>query len=242
MNSSLLRRLLLIASATLGLALNAQTLVISPNGTGVIQYDYAGSLGTLFDVNPGFTVTVTSLGLWDEGHNGVDFGDGQVSAALFTRTGTTSGTMIPGSQIDFYDTGNSITRPGTYTGATYLGGQFYEVNLGTTIVLTPGSYAVVVWNMQNANAFVNGVLSGTPGPAANFDTLFGALTLTGAAYGAAAAFPDTIEATPGALYLAGTFSATAIPEPSTYAALFGACAIGLAAWRRHARRATVRGV
>ncbi len=34
----------------------------------------------------------------------------------------------------------------------------------------------------------------------------------------------------------GDLSITAVPEPSTYAALLGAAALGLAAWRRRTRR------
>ncbi len=39
-----------------------------------------------------------------------------------------------------------------------------------------------------------------------------------------------------ALYTSGTLSVSAIPEPSTYAAIFGVGALGFAAWRRRAAR------
>lgn len=181
------------------------------------------SLGLLFTVNQ--SVTISQVGYWDAGGDGVQQG-GPISVALFTRSSTTSGAIISGTQIDFTGT------VGTLTGPTYFTtGQFRTANLSSPVTLTPGDYAIVAWGFgTGADYFIGGNIS----PAA-FNTLGGALTfLTPGYYGTAGLFPANADG--GGTYLAGSFVAAAIPEPSTYAAIIGAVALGVVVACRNRRR------
>jgi hypothetical protein len=216
-----------ILAVACGARVLAQTLVIFPSGVGNPASGFAGSLGQLFTVNQ--SVTVSQLAYWDNNQDGVTQG-GPISVALFTRTGTASGAIIAGTEIDFTGT------MGTLTGPTYINGQFRTLNLVSPVTLTAGDYAVVAWGFGNgADSFVGG-----NGTAAGFDTFGGALTFLAPGYygSPGGTFPTTGDG--GGTYLAGSFVvAAAIPEPGTWAAIAGVAALAAAGWRAARRRSTV---
>ena len=95
---------------------------------------------------------------------------------------------------------------------------------GQSVTYLPGSYRVLTELRTRPYASSYQVFSGFG------STSFGSVSLSGY---------DTSGYT-AAISNAGmlTFSATAIPEPPTYAALVGALALGFAVWRRRRVRET----
>src|SRR5882672_549717 len=101
----------------------AQTLIVTPAGNqaSASGQAFTGSTGLFFAVNPGFSVTVTSIGFWDygatlgTGFDGVQ-GSDTISVAIFNNGGGNG--IVTNSQMDFNSvTGASTT--GTLQGGTY---------------------------------------------------------------------------------------------------------------------------
>ena len=178
------------------------------------------------------------------------------NATVGALTISSGGTLSPGNSPGTTNAGNT-----EWAG----GGSFtFEVNQGTSAVAgtnydllaISGSLTI---NATSASKFTIGLntltLANAAGVPANFSSTgnytFAFVTTTSGIIGFDAA-KFTLSTTGVDLSLTGTWSiaqagnnlelsyaGSAIPEPSTYAALFGACALALAAWRR---RSSGRGV
>jgi hypothetical protein len=106
-------------------------------------------------------------------------------------------------------------------------------------------HAALVWDNGALTGYVNGMATffGT-GLTFTTDGGAGAKLIIGQNTDGTAPLSGLIDHARIFTFATGTFNpsmlsypASAIPEPSTYAALFGAAALGLAAWRRRARTA-----
>lgn len=189
---------------------------------GAFVDNYSGSLSEVFTVNQ--SVSVTSVGYWDVGSDGVQ--GSAIKVAVFYASGVNMGQVVPGTEIDF----TGLT--GTLTGgaATYGGvaGEFRVSSLASPVTLLAGADYAIVAQGSNLDGYANGVGVSV----ANFNILSGALTLNSSGFDNSAGPGFRLPADgsePGyADWLAGTFSASAIPEPSTQAAIFGVIALGAA--------------
>jgi hypothetical protein len=142
--------------------------------------------------------------------------------------------------------GRAFSEQGLYNGTNYA-----RTNLGTTGTLTPGfdtsdvllrlSYNGTTSTFTSGYSVDGGATfldygTGAPGSTSGWfvtpTTGFG-LEIYGTIYGNGSSAGPI--ATSGQMYV-DNFSVTAIPEPSTYAALAGLGALGLVCWRRSARR------
>ena len=242
-----MKRLLALLLLAVALpVLPAQTLIVTPGpdpGSSSGQ-NYGGSLGLFFTVNPSWVVTVSQVGFWDYGSDGVTGATDTLHVAIFNNGGLND--IVTGTQMNFNSTtGGSATGtldPGTYSphsGGTGSG-QFRLYTLGAPVTLTAGNYALVGWGFTAANDFAgqNLDVNGGGSAVANFNQLSGAMTLTGSAYSseANAGTLPTLGATANAPFLAATFAATAIPEPATYAEIFGVLAFAVVTFRMLKRR------
>jgi hypothetical protein len=171
-----------------------------------------------FQVNS--PILVTSLGAFDNGTvsnlDGVS-GNG-VTVAIFN---VATGLQVGGSAL--------FTRSGSYN---QIGGDaFQDV---TSFILGPGEYSIVSVNDRNFNA------SGSPNGFQTLDNLGGAITVNGPSrYDSSTALglPTIIDGPPANRYDAGTFMASAVPEPSTWAMMIlGFAAIGFVAYRKRKSR------
>jgi len=230
---------LAIAALLLPMA-QAQTLVFTPVGSAppsaFAQTVFSGSLGLFFTTNQ--DVWVTSVGYWDIGLDGIQ-GANTVAVAIFQVTGTGTGSIVQGTEKTF----NSVTggpSTGTLTGGELTApgstaGEFRVYNLADPVELSAGTnFAVVAWYYGPLDADANGGGSALT----SFNSLGGALTFTGSAYGNnndGGTVPEN-GFSPNGLYLAGTFAASVIPEPSDCAAILGAVVLGMAAVRGMRRR------
>jgi autotransporter-associated beta strand protein len=210
-------------------------------GSGTLTKTGAGSL-TLSGTNTYAGATAVNVGTLIVNGSLADTALAIANGATLGGSGTIGGptTFNSGSHLA---PGNS---PGTLTftnGLTLTQGAILDFQLGTTSDLIrvsggtltgPGVVGGVTINLSDAGGF-GSVAEGTPFTVINFS---GAST---------ASFATTyftlgtvIPGTNAADYVFGlsgstltlTYGVSAIPEPSTYAALFGALALGLAAWRR----------
>lgn len=165
------------------------------------------------------------------------------SPSVTVQTGATlggSGTLAGFTTLASGAALSPGSSPGTLTftnGLTLNSGSILNFELGTIsdlIAVTGGtltgpSSGTVTLNLSNSGGFAAGnytlINYATASGTSNFginDFVFGA-TIPGFTY---------------SLSLAGStlqLSAAAIPEPSTYAALFGAAVLGLAVWRKRRR-------
>ncbi len=154
------------------------------NTTGLLGNDsYSGSLGMDFTVNR--DVTLYSLGAFD---------DGQANMAAAITVG-------------IYNVSNDqlITPLVTLSGTagTQIGNSRFEA-LPTPLNLTSGTYSVVAWGYDAAMPAYNQGIAPTSDIIEN--TSGGAISFVGSGrYGAAGAFPTTIDAGPADAYGAGTF-------------------------------------
>ncbi|MBI4622829.1 MAG: DUF4082 domain-containing protein [Verrucomicrobia bacterium] len=232
--------------------LGAQTYLLSSPGPGTVyphngnttDYDTVYPIG-YYNLGYEFTtgasaLSVTALGFYDAGSDGFNYTH---DVGLWNTSGVSQA---------------SVSIP---AGVNSLVNGFAFVSLGTPVTLLANTNYILsaVWNAlamspQDALRFNQ---SGS-GP-----TLTGA-TLVGDRYGAygnspasALLFPSStdwastwVSGTPsgfttsplaggsGASYIGANMAFTAIPEPSTYAAIAGAAMLGLAVWRRRRRPTT----
>lgn len=176
------------------------------------QSVYNGSLGMDFDVNT--TITITSLGVYDSGADGLGR---QITAYIYNRnTATAVATLV-------FDIGNT---------GTLVNGQRF-LTLTTPLVLTVGFQgSIVAENYGDLEPNMNNV----PGSLSTLNDGGGAISFVGTArYGDLGSFPGNPDFGPVNRYGAGTFifepADTTIPEPST-GLLLAAGLLGLAWMRR----------
>ena len=175
---------------------------------------YGGTLGLNFVVNS--TVTVTALGTYDSGRDGI----------------------TSNIRVGIYDAGTGlfVTPVLNFNGTANGGGASYVTATIAPVVLTPGTYQLAAWgyDLGSDNNFNNG---GAGGPV-SFNTLSGALTALDASYGSTAN-PGVFATIPDGgttRYGAGTFVASlgAVPEPATWGLMIAGFAMTGFAMRRRA--------
>jgi hypothetical protein len=165
--------------------------------------NFAGSIGMDFVVNAPSGLDITSLGVFDDGQNGIASGV-TLNVALWGRND--NGT--PNDPVD--DTGGSILASNTFSSgsAGTLNGAFRTKNI-TSLHLNPGNYSIVTWGYSPTEQFGNSGRADSPGlPTIN--TSGGALEFVGLGRFNATpgAYPNTVDGGPANRYFAGTFGYT----------------------------------
>lgn len=120
------------------------------------------------------------------------------------------------------------TAAGTVTA---VGGHFFAANASDLLV--PGASISVTVDYGTA-----GTANYTWSPALITDAFLGFATTDGSLINSIV-FHPVDGGNWAAMSSLSVGTASAVPEPSTYAAAFGACVLGLAAWRRHRVRDAV---
>lgn len=177
------------------------------------SYSFSFTLNSSYSGNASDSFS-SGENVWVEAANGDDPIFSQISGSQLT--GTLSSPSTPYSYVFLYGTNSmeliadTSQSPGENLGisagaALVTGISFFGV-INTLTFAFPGSYT---------------------DPLAYFTDYFGTYDVSSGTFsiggsGAAAAFTVT----------AISIGTSAVPEPSTYAAIFGACALGFAAWRR----------
>ena len=161
---------------------------------------YTGTLGLNFDVNS--SIKIRSLGVFDDSSNGLQ---SSLAVTIYDR-----------------DTQTALFAPLVFNqGTANTGGEYIFKNI-TTLLLGPGRYQLAAWNYGAAEMNYNN--SGPGGPIA-FNNLGGAITAVGTAYtGTSGTFAD-IPDNGLTRYGAGSFMASAVPEPATWAMMI--CGFGM---------------
>ncbi len=185
---------LTVVALFLGVWCNAALGIVAynvPAGTAGNQA-FGGSLGLDFNVNQ--AISVTSVGVFDDGSNGLSL---PLQARIYNRV---SGLEIPGTFMAF------ATGPtGTLTG----GSRF--LNLAAPIILPAGFQGTIVAEgygaaERNGNQGVSAVAGLTT------DTGGGAISFVGGGRnGAFNAFPGGVDGGPANRYAAGTFNFNVLP-------------------------------
>jgi len=219
-----------IAALACVLPAKAETLAYTDGyNTNLLVYNPSLNLALTFDVNT--PVSVTALGVFNASGSGTI--TGPVEVAIFQDSGA-------GTQVT-----PTVTFAGNYTP---VGSGYDVVQTITAVILQPGAYLVDEWGLNTAADPAGDQYYGSIGPTLNDGG--GLLTFTGALADYTGAFDNPFLngdacsgcATAPAVYSefdAGTFefSATIVPEPSSFlltVAFLGilSCAIG----RRFRRR------
>jgi hypothetical protein len=143
-------------------------------------------------------------------------------------------TSLSGSQTLIYNGDGSFRGLGLYTSGTALhilaGGQFDNAT-GANAVLNAWNYAALVWDNGSANVYLNSTSAPVYTAARNFNAANGSDSIF---FGSLSGSFDEARIS---TFTSGTFNASmlgasAIPEPSTYAAIAGALGLGFVMWRR----------
>lgn len=207
------------------LALTAALLASAPVAAATLIYDttpatpgnqaWGGTLGLDFNVNS--QVTVTRLGTFDSGKDGI-------TSDIFVGIFNLANGQLVAPAINLNGTANA-------------GGTAYVTQAITPIVLAAGNYQLASWG-YNLGADVN-YNNGANGGPIIFNSLFGRLTAVGTRY--------SDFGSPGVLgtntdfgttrYGAGTFAAY-VPEPATWGLMITGFAMTGAAMRRRKVAAT----
>lgn len=243
----------MLAAASMRLGAQTSYLLNSP-GAGSIYLDHGNttSVDTIYPIsyyNLGYEFTtgasplsVTALGIYDTTTDGFSGFNGAHGVGLWNTSGTLLATVTVAAGIQALTNG------------------FAFVSLGAPVTLLAGTNYILsaVWNAP-AGKPQDGLRFN---PNGSGPTLTGA-TLVGDRYGAFGTgssspllFPsgtnwsngNTFAGSPlymttplagglGASYVGANMAFSAIPEPSTYAAIAGAAMLGLAVWRRRRRTA-----
>jgi hypothetical protein len=191
-----------------------QTPIVSGSTNGL--QDWNGRLGMDFTVNS--SILVSALGAFDNGLtsrlDGVN-GSGVTVGIFSVSTG-----LLVGSSASFNPSG-SYTQTG--------GDAFQTVS---SFILTPGQYSIVAVDDRNYN---QGYFGG-PNIYQTLNDLDGAISFSGPSRfdgSSSLGLPGSIDGSPVNRYDAGTFMASAVPEPSTWAMLLlGFAGIGFMVYRR----------
>ncbi len=199
----------ILAAATPALA---ASLVYDTAPTTPGNQNWGGTLGLDFNVNT--AVTVTALGSFDSGKDGI-------TSNIFVGIFDLSTGLLVAPAVNLNRTAN-------------CGGTAYVSVAIAPIVLAAGSYQLASWGYDQG-ADINYNNSGPGGPIV-FDSLSGALTAVGTRYsnGNAPGVLATNSAIGTTRYGAGTFAAV-VPEPATWGLMIAGFAMtGVAARRRKA--------
>lgn len=199
--------------------------------TPIIAYDiptieygndtWGGSLGMRFDVNAGKTISVTALGVFDSGGDGISTGT-TLYATIYNR-----------------DTETQVTTTRSFTHSdvgTLLGSDRFK-NLTTPVTLTAGHYMIVSWGYNSSDKMGNQGVGSPPTPSIMHDGGGLISFLSGGGYWSSVAdagnYPTNVSGTQTNRYLAGTFEF--VPIPSTML-LLGSGLVGLALLRFRRRK------
>jgi hypothetical protein len=180
-----------------------------PTGNGN-QWNFSGALGMDFNVNT--AVTITALGLFDSGQNGLM---NDINVRLYNR-----------------DT-QAVVASAAFSPSSFgygLGASDFK-NLLTPINLSAGFHGSIVAEGYGTLE-MNGNSNSSSTYATALNTGGGALSFVGSSrYGAYGTFPTNLENSVDR-YGAGNFRFTAVPEPMSLAVL----GVGVAALRRRVRK------
>lgn len=181
-------------------------------------------------------------------------GTGGFSGALDTSLGNSTSfgmeiwfntANLTGAKSLFYNGNTAASGVGLFRNGDHLavlgGGTIF--NTGATTLTTGTWYHAALVNDSNSGSlklYLNGVLELTTGNGFNFPNS-GGLAI-GANSAAGDLFTGMLDEARIFTFTPGTFnpsmlSYSAVPEPSTYAALFSAGVLGFALWRRRRARA-----
>ena len=230
-------------------SVQAQTLAFSVSADTAInggRQPFLGSTGLYFTLNA--PLTISSLGYWDDGRDGLDVNT-TVTIAMFDRTATSAPLTIGGTPVRIDFTGAAGTLSGGIVanqldsnppGPSNRPGQFRLANLVAPVVPPAGQYALVAWGFSGTNQILNG---SNDGPVFDINTFGGNLHFDGSAFDTSAGVypttPDPSDHSIVPLYMAGTFSpdvVSAIPEPAHVAlAITGAALAATVIVRRRQR-------
>ena len=214
---------------------NALTLALPISGTGTLHQRGTGTT-TLTSINSDFhgathvtggTLVLAASSIYPEsalgdstltvGAAGTLAGNGWVLGAA-----TVDGTLLPGNAttVGAFDFASDLTLGAGANTILSLAALYDYSRIDVGGLLTYGGTLTVNFldgytPDTNASYYVFGDHGGRTGT-------FNAIAVN------AAGWTGVFDHDTGAL----TFTASAVPEPSTYAALFGVCALGLAVWRR----------
>lgn len=212
-----LRFSLVLGLAALG-ALRAQVLVAYDAPVGATSNQFISNpLGLDFNVNQ--PITITALGVFDSGQNGLAFAQvvriydrsTQQSIASLTVPAGTTASLIGGSR--FVDLVTPLLLP-----AGFLGSVVAEINPTDGNWNSGGGTGISTLNTGGgALSFVGGGRVSDDGPGV---------------------YPTRLDGGPANRYLAGTFAFTAVPEPTTAALLAVGATVLIYAGLRRRRRAS----
>jgi hypothetical protein len=200
-------------------AVGTQTEIVAGSTNGL--QNWVGNLGMDFAVNN--SIVVTALGAFDNG-------------SLSTLSGSTGSGVSVG--IFNVNTG-LLVAPSVFFNAsgTYTQSGADAFQSVPSFILTPGEYSIVALNDQNYN---QGYFGG-PNKYQTLNDLNGSITFTGPSIfdsNSTLDLPGTTDGPPVNRYDAGTFMASAVPEPSTWAMMIlGFAGIGFMAYRRKSKPA-----
>jgi hypothetical protein len=175
---------------------------------------FTGSLGMDFDViHP---ITVTALGVYDSGQDGII--SGPLYVVIFNR-----------------DTQKTVTSTLSFTGnqGTLINGSRFQ-NLTTPVTLASGDYSIVSWGYSSSDPNGNLGLGGVP---STMNTGGGLISFVGSARfsagGTGGVYPTLIDGGPFNRYYAGTFESVPLP-PTVLLLGSGLMGLGLLRFRRKA--------
>lgn len=161
-------------------------------------------------------------------------GSGAISGATTVSSG---GHIAPGNSAGTLVFVNGLTLLSGTVLDFQLGTSSDRINLTGGILVGPAGTGGITLNLSDAGGFSPGVrytlFDFVSGQTSSFDVADFSL---GTLIGGTTAGDFSFDLTAASLGL--TYQASAIPEPSTYAALTGLGALALAMWRRHYRRRT----
>jgi hypothetical protein len=186
--------------------------VLQTSNASVGNQAYSG-VGLEFNVNA--PISVTALGIYDSGQNGIA---GSLTADILSLTG----------QVEATATFNSS---GLYSQA----GNYVFQNIAP-LILSPGSYYLMGYGWSSNDPEHN---SNIDGPADTFNTMGGAVSFVQAVWGGGSDSPGTLPnntfgPTAPDFFSSANLMASAVPETSTWVMmLLGFVGVGVMAHRRN---------
>jgi len=180
---------------------------------------------------PGYTIGATN---WTRTR--LDINSGTFAPGLATPPNPTPA-PIDGSQVGYADGFGGLQQVFT---DTFLPGQFYTFSVyigyrSDALASVPQGTGAISLGYFSSGTFTQLASQSTIVTRGNFNFVTGTYQATGSALGQPIALQLTNLDSYQVLYDQAQLSYSAIPEPSTYAAILGAVAFGLAWFRRRAR-------